>query len=243
MTRIANVFIGNKQAERVYLGSDLVWSKAVIHSDQILHYPFNGNVLDQSVNNLNGIKTGNANFVAGRKEGTQALEFVAGCVQTPIALPINSDKITISFWMSTDQKLNSGILFELSQNSNTNGYSFNVFLNDVNQGKLQSLSRNAVTTINIVEATPVFDNVFQHVIIEIDRSKPALEEQKIYINNVLASTQLSAYTNDSTGNFTNYALYIGQRNASSFPFVGKMQDMRIYNRVLTSDERTTLFNE
>jgi len=211
--------------------------------ETILHYSFNGNVLDQSVNNLNGIKTGVANFVAGRKVGTQALEFVAGCVRTPIALPINSDKMTISFWMSTDQKIDSGVVFELSENSNTNSYSFNVFLNDINQGKLQSLSRNEVTAINIVEATPVFDNVFQHVIVEVDRTKPALEEQKIYIDNVLASTQISDHINNSSGNFTNYTLYIGQRNASSAPFVGKLQDVRVYNRVLTSDERLALFNE
>ena len=212
--------------------------------DTILHYDFNGNALDQSDNALNGIRTGNTNFVTGRKAGTQALEFVAGCVRTPIALPINSDKLTVSFWMSANQT-DTAVVIETSTSAtaNVNNNSFGCYINDTVANTVQSLTNIGFSSLNIATAPISFDNNFQYIVIEIDRSKAAIEEQKIYINNVLASSPVSHYINDSTGNFDNYVLYIGQRNASQFPFVGKMQDLRVYNRVLTSDERTTLFNE
>ena len=209
--------------------------------DAILHYDFNGNVLDQSANALNGIKTGVANFVAGRKAGTQALEFIAGCVRTPIALPINSDKLTVSFWISTSQS-NSGLIYE-SSNSNANPNTVGSFLNDYGTNTIDAIQRTTPEYTGLVYSQLAFDNTWHHIIIELDRARDGADEQKIYIDNVLTSTPLAGYTPNLSGNLENYILYIGQRAASSFSLNAKLQDFRVYNRVLTADERTILFNE
>lgn len=214
--------------------------------DTILHYSFDGSVLDESVNELNGIKTGNANFVAGRKAGTQALEFINGCVQTPQVLLINSDKLTISFWLGTSQE-SPAIIFEASSNFAINNNSYICVINDSSsKGAIQTTLKGVGLEYNTVKSELVFDNSYQHVLVEIDRSKDASNENKIYVNNVL--TSVFSYSDgsqkeDTSSNLLNDILYIGQRNQGVLPFVGKLQDFRVYNRTLTTDERSALFNE
>lgn len=212
--------------------------------DIVLHYSFNGNVLDQSINSLNGIKTGTANFVTGRKTGTQALEFIAGCVRTPVALPINSDKLTISFWTKISSG-DVGVVYEFSPNYNESAKAPALFINNIGQGFIDSGIRTdpLKDDYNIVKSPVALDSTWQHIIIDIDLSRLGNQEQRVYTNNVLTSVYVDPYTVDNTGNVNNYVMYIGQRNASSVPFKGTIQDMRIYNRTLTSDEQLALFNE
>lgn len=207
--------------------------------ETILHYDFNGNYLDKSANALDGIKTGVASFVAGRKAGTQAIEFTAGCVQTPSVLPINADKVTVSFWISTNQT-DAAIIYESGIGNKAD--SFNGVLNDAAQNAIQSYTLDNQGG-NIVIAPVGLDGDYQHIVIEIDRSQTALNEQKIWVNNVLVSTQDTTFKSNTSGNLGNFVFYIGQRAATSVPFVGAMQDFRIYNRILTEAERLALFNE
>lgn len=211
-----------------------------IPTDYILAYEFNGDVLDKSTNALNGIKSGTANFVEGRKNGTQALGFVSGCVKTPQVLPINSDKLTVSFWMNTSNN-DTSFIYELSPNYGAYGNAFVCYIEASDPNKLRSYV--GVSGNNNAVSAPITKNgVWQHVIIEIDRSRDIANEQKIYINNA-PSNLTFIYSANTSGNFGDYIFYIGQRNASNFPYVGKLQDFKIYNRVLTDDERTALFNE
>lgn len=212
--------------------------------DPIVHYSFNGDFLDQSSNALDGIKTGDANFVAGRKRGTQALEFVAGCVRTPIALPINSDKTTISFWIKVVSS-DVGVIYEFSSDYNNESRAPALFINNLGQGFIDSAIRAHPLRddYNIVKSPVSMGSDWQHIIVDIDLSRAGSQEQRIYTNNVLTSEYIAPYDYDDIGNISNYVMYIGQRNASSTPFKGVMQDMRVYNRLLTEVERTALFNE
>lgn len=211
--------------------------------ETILHYDFNGNVLDKSANALNGVKTGNTTFVTGRKAGTQALKFIAGCVKTPLPLPINSDKLTVSFWISTSQT-DTGVIYE-SSNDPSNQNTFGSYLNErgANTLTVTALQRSDSVNTQVVYSDMDFNNTYQHVIIEIDRSRDGANEQKIYINNTLTSLNVTGFSPNLSGNLQNYVLYIGQRAASQFPLKAKLQDMRVYNRVLTANERLALFNE
>ena len=209
--------------------------------DALLHYDFNGDVLDKSVSNLDGIKTGIANFVTGRKAGTQALEFIAGCVRTPVALPINSGKLTISFWMkSTDT--NVGVIYEFSENYNNHPRSAALFINNIQSGVIDSGIRHQ-SGHNVAKSPVDLTDAWQHILIDIDTSMAGNQEQRIYVNNVLSSDYVPGFYSNSSGNIGDYVLYIGQRGASSSPFKGSIQDMMVFNRTLTSAERLILFNE
>lgn len=226
--------------EPVTHGSYYFSYESTVPNDYILSYSFNGDVLDGSTSNLNGIRSGNANFVVGRKNGTQALEFIAGCVRTPQALPINSDKVTISFWMNTLNN-NTSFIYELSSNYGANNNAFACYIEASDPNKIRSYV-GASGNNNAVSAPITKNGVWQHVIIEIDRSRDIANEQKVYINNVQSNLTF-IYSTNTSGNFGDYIFYIGQRNASNFPYVGKLQDFKVYNRLLTNDERTALFDE
>ena len=238
---IEDISIGELPANRLYLGESLIWErKPSIPTDYILRYDFNGDTVDKSPSGLNGIKTGTANFVAGRKQGTQCLDFVSGCVYTPAYLPVNSDKVTISFWAKLlDLNRSYQCLMELSRTGTSNAFA--VWLNDVIHGHIQFITSGE----NHLHARTAFVNEvqgWQHFVMTVDNSKNAANATFVYINNV-DKTLFSAYNADNSTTFNSDILYIGTRAASRFPFVGQMQDVRIYNRILTADERTALFLE
>lgn len=214
--------------------------------DALLYYSFDGNTLDSSPSNLNGVKTGIAKFVTGRKAGTQALEFIAGCVKTLIALPVNSEKMTISLWLKTIST-DVGVVYEISQDNNVNERTPALFINNSGVSKIDSSYRvgrvNDQPQYNIPSSPVSLGGDWQHILIDIDTSRVGNQEQRIYVNNVLTSTYATEFSYNSAGNIGNYVLYIGQRGGTSIPFKGTIQDMRVFNRSLTSDERLILFNE
>ncbi|MBA2057322.1 LamG domain-containing protein [Psychrobacter cryohalolentis] len=212
----------------------------VIPTDTILHYDFNGDVLDKSAKGLDGVRTGSTAFVTGRKAGTQAIDFTDGCVRTPSFLPIGTNKLTVSFWIKTSQSA-LGVIYESSPDFNGANNTFAAFTNVNKSGELYATQLGS--GYNTVISPLSINDVWQHVIITVDRDKLASEEQKIYINNQLVSSFSTTENADSTGDFSNQILYIGQRGATSAAFVGVLQDMRFYNRVLIADERAALFNE
>ncbi|TDX86164.1 LamG-like jellyroll fold domain-containing protein [Epilithonimonas xixisoli] len=199
--------------------------------DYILCYDFNGDLLDKSINSLHGIKTGNADFSNGRKSGTQCLLFTAGCVRTPSNLPVNSNKITLSFWMKSAQT-STAVLFEMSPTLMSNN-AFNVINNNSSANSIQAAMRQT----QIASSAMLFNFIeWNHFIIEFDRSKMNVSEKiNFYVNGKkMPSVVISSF--DNTGNFVNNILFIGQRNASSFPFVGYLQNLKIYNRGLSPAE-------
>ncbi len=213
--------------------------------DTILHYDFNGNALDQSDNALNGIKTGVANFVTGRKAGTQAINFTNGCVYTTAPLPINSNKVSLSFWLKASASTGTlETVMATSEDTDKNNC-FGVFINNAETNGIDLFNREYAGgsgTFGITTNPNTINSEWTHYVMVIDRSLPNLEELKIYKNDVLMprTTQYTAETSDL---FKNDVLYIGKQGNSAYPFLGAIQDLRIYNRVLTAEDRTQLFNE
>ena len=212
-----------------------------VPTDYILAYSFDGNVLDKTANALHGVTSGALNFVLGRKAGTQALSFNGGLVKTPTILPIGTNKLTLSFHVKSTQN-NVGIIAELSENANIYNafYAYvgggnariDVFMNDMSNSNKSQVHANNVT-----------DGLWHHIIIELDRSAVGVSNHsKVYIDNVLSSVA-GASQQAITGIFSDKVLAIGNRLDSTLAFNGTLQDIYIYNRILTTEERTALFNE
>lgn len=214
---------------------------ATIPQDYILRYDFDGDYLDKSSNTLNGIKSGVANFVAGRKTGTQALYFTNGSVKTPSVLPINSNKLSISFWMK-QSNTTSGILMEMDSNYAKNN--FNIL--SKSQEVPARLIVNSFTGDNVgalyQTSSDVLIGDWVHFVITIDRGSSNNDYQRIYVNDIDV-TGYTANLNMTDANFANAVLCIGKRNDGNLLFEGNLQDIRIYNRILSEAERTQLFNE
>lgn len=209
----------------------------IVPTDYILCYDFDNDYQDKSVNSLHGIKTGDSVFEDGLK-GKKCLKFTNGCVRTPSVLPLNSDKVSISFWIKTSQT-STGIVAEMSENFNVNN-AFGLLLNDgvANSIRFADHNSSGYNLSTLFNQLPM--PTFTHHAILVDRSLISFHA-KFYVNNVLKSHLTERA--DLSGNWVNNILFIGQRNASSIPFVGSLQNLKIYNRVLTRQEILGLSKE
>lgn len=216
----------------------------VVINDYIAAYDFNGNTLDKSANTLNGALSGNASFVAGRKPDTQCINFVDGLVSTPV-LPISSDKLSISFWIKTNQSSVAILMMLSSSYSQANAIS--VLMNENASKSLQfSVSKFPPFGANNVSMSANIKSSWKHIVLTTDRAETALGRTGvfIYVDNVDVTTPYPSVVSVMNNNFDNNELFIGRRASDdNFAFVGQLQDLRIYNRILSESERTALFSE
>ena len=173
--------------------------------------------------------------LSGRKAGEYCAVFNGSqSIKTTTNLPINSDKVTIAFWMKTTQSA-LAVISEISADSGANN-AFRVVLNPNKITIVDHVSaNNNGTTANIVST-----GNWVHIVVIIDRSQ-GISQNKIYINAALSYVQGSGVA-DLAGNFVNNILFIGQRAGSSFGFNGSLTKLKIYNYPFTPSEVSTLYN-
>ena len=151
---------------------------------------------------------------------------------------INSDKISVSFWVKTSQT-NVAIIAELSSNSdNTNA--FYVALNNAIVNHLSL--RDRIDSNYNFSTSPHNIGDWNHIVCIIDRSLPIANECYIYVNKILSST-VFVTSGEVNGNFGLFPLFIGQRAGSSLGFNGQMKFLKIFNYPLSPSEITNLYNK
>lgn len=199
--------------------------------DYLLRYDFNGDIKDLSENNYEGVQSSPMSFVEGRKTNTQAINFVDHSISIN-SLSINSDQVTITCWLKGSQDTPGGVF-----NFGTNYSGFDFFYNNLDGEYNLTDKLPAGQTMASVDKSP-YNNVWTFITLVLDRREET-KSLHIYANNELISSANITYQtpNYSTGNFI-----IG-RAGTRFPFVGYMQDLKVYPRILTSEEQTQLFNE
>ena len=212
----------------------------------ILHYPLASNALDLSPQNNSGVISGGVTFgtvsdINGKS--LQCATFSNGAIVTnnlitPLSL---TDKMTLSFWLKTSQT-QLAVPFEYSPNWNHNN-AFIITLNESANGLFLVGSRTNAYNIRTVDNFIANDDVWRHYIYVIDRSLGVTTELKVYVNNNLANLSLwRNHNNDQIGNFWSQRFYIGARNPNQFFFNGSISNVVMYDRVLTENERNSIFN-
>lgn len=212
---------------------------------QILILPFQNSFSDSGEIGMTMVAGGTSNqptfALSGRKAGEYCAVFNGSqSIKTTANLPINSDKVTVAFWMKTSQTT-LGMITELSTHASSNN-AFYATLNETATG-ISSID-SASNGINAKSAAFAINNGnWHHVVVVIDRNQSATNTIKIYINDSLKSTTVMYGLNVNTvGNFLNDILYIGQRAGSAFGFNGSLTRLKIYNYPFTATEVTNLYN-
>ena len=110
---------------------------------------------------------------------------------------INSDKVSISFWIKTSQTV-AGIFAELSSSWFSSGVNaFDVAVNGETTNKLYIGEQTTDTVRNVRQSTAnVNDNTWKHIVVVINRANSTATKITLYINGVSAGT--TATTNGST---------------------------------------------
>ena len=232
--------LNGKTYDKFYLNNKQYGGGYVPFATPILDLDFQNNFIDKSPSALTMVQgQGLPTFgLSGRKAGEYCAVFNGSqSIKTTTNLPINSDKVTIAFWMKTTQTA-VAIITELSPNTNTNNAFMAVLNNVTNSGKLGFYDR--VTNYNNKEITNVNNNTWMHVVAVIDRSKNADNGIILYLNGVIASTTQESST-DNNGNFVNNILFIGQRAGSSLGFNGYLTKYQVFNKVPTDAQAMEMY--
>ena len=215
---------------------------SILDSSVIFRADFQNNFDVYSNSYLGAIAGGTSNqptfALSGRKAGEYCAVFNGSqSIKTTTNLPVNSDKVTIAFWMKTTQT-GGVIVGEMSTNTNLNN-TFSWYINDSVANSVQFNSRN--TGENKSARTGANNGTWKHFVAVIDRAQNGANEILIYENGVLA-TFTKPISNDNNGNFVNNILFIGQRGGSSSGFNGSLTKLKIYNYPFTASEVSNLYN-
>ncbi len=206
----------------------------------VAEWNFENNALDTSGHGNNGINCGTT-FVDG-KIG-QALSFGGtGIDRVPVSPTLNfgsTGSFSISAWVRTTQT-NIGWIVEHRPNNDGvyAGYSLEgIGLTGDVGGRVRDNSGHDVLVIT----NPINDNHFHNIVFVVDRST---QTSKIYVDgNLQASASIASVGNIDQNTIGVDIGYTYSPNTPNGPFVGILDQIRIYNGALSSSDVQKLFNE
>ena len=217
------------------------------------YWPFNGNANDESGNGNNGTVTGatltNDRFGSASSSYNFTYNgWIPGQQKDEIYIPynaiFNSSSLTVSTWINPSSiTYNNGEAYFIARfengYSNPNGQVWAFAMtpsNSVIAGINQASTTNSQTN-TVVYGNPINLNNWVNVIFTYDGSV-----LKIFQNGFLISSQNNAILINT---LSNSGISIGvsrQANGWWYPFDGKIDDIGVWNRALTQQEITDLYN-
>lgn len=213
----------------------------------VLHLPFTGNTGDSSGFNRHGYNN-NAVLSTDRCGNTNSAYWFNGInssIEVPTSGLINL-YYTYSIWVyATEIPDNGEYKYPLSIGGSGGGQNI-ALCNNAMQGWSagSNNSGNPVLSLTAMGAQPNLREWY-HVVLVRDTTKI-----RLYINGQLNTNEsyYQGYNSSNGGNGPNYGsntkALIGSRDKNSnFYFAGLVDDVRIYNRVLSFDEVDALFHE
>jgi hypothetical protein len=189
-----------------------------------------GAVIDLHGSN-NGTNNGATTNVTGQIE--TAYDFDGS--NDGIDLPNGSDTLepsTISFWMKTNST-NDNVLMQFVDNSNTKNYYFRINMAG-SSNKFRAVYYNGVSDTILTSSSDVNDGLWKHIVVTRDDTNA-----EIFINGV-SDVSTSTYTNGDVGGDIRTIGYFGLSDILYFD--GKIDEVGIWNRTLTADDISDLYN-
>ncbi len=199
--------------------------------DYIGYWPFNGNANDESGNGYDGVVNG-ATLTTDRKSNpNSAYSFDGNDYISVASFNQNLNEWSISLWFYFDTQPATQKYLLDNRMSGTDRLLFyqQTTLPDVAYGALdtgvQEVSEFTVSTLTWYHLVYVYDSGLI----------------KGYIDNVYQTPDVS--TDIGTYNFANTDLVFGNNTPLSRGLEGRLDDIRFYNRLLTLNEISNLYNE
>ena len=202
-------------------------------------YPFNGNTNDESINGNNGTNNG-AILTADRfGSSNSAYNFngTSNYISVPNIAVQGANSRTISFWIKTNSNIAGSMVISTGTDADVNGGDFNLRLENSNKyigfmgGNYTAGGYDYYPTGNIV----LNDNLWHNVLVTYNGTTI-----NFYIDGVFEkSTNKTLATNGQ-------ANYIGKSNdwrpTNAAWYIGLIDDVGYWNRVLTPSEITAVYN-
>lgn len=201
----------------------------------VAYYPLNGDADDISGNENNGIVHGTPSLAANRlgKEGA-ALSFDgASYIDTGIALELTNMPISVSLWINLNNRSEGRIPFGAWSPVSITWGDYLVVCNASN-----SLSFRTFGASSALATSPIMSTGQWIHVVSVAKSTPP------YIHRMYVNTTPYDGTQEGTAS-SRTNLFIGAGNrlgVATTPWTGLIDDVRIYNRVLTSNDVWKLYN-
>lgn len=202
------------------------------------YWPFNGNANDESGNGYNGTVTG-ATLTPDRFGNTNKAYYFNG-VTDYILANVNSNvtNVSISAWFYAETHATTFPTFYYLMNStNTIYYYSQLTYHQGNTGSILNLVHTSTGNYPNVTTNVPSLNSWHHVVSVFDGS---WNVSKLYLDGALINQVTT------TGTLTTFTkFFMGSHDLTCLCewFKGSLDDIRIYNRALSSTEVTALYNE
>lgn len=201
----------------------------------ILHYPMNGNATDNSGNSLNGTILGGVTATTDRFGNSgQALTFngTNGYIDVPDGIYFTGSSFTASVWVRLNSYASWSRIFDFGNGPGSN----NVLLSPTNgttgraacEVLIGAASGGQVTSA----ATQTGIGTWQHLVYTFENGTARL---------LLNGTVIAQGAQTAPQNVLRTICYIGRSNWGTDAYLnGALDDFRLYNRTLTSEELQSL---
>ncbi len=211
-----------------------------IPKDYTLRYDLDGNLLGKSVtvNNRDnhglpyGGSTSLPSYAVGRN-AHQCAVFNTGNMFISTKIPSPHSNITYSVWINTSMAGNGVLYTTRSQYIFQNGLIVYIEAGKIYAGVGSKNLKHSTLTVN--------NGNWYHILVEFNNALPPSDQIKIYINGVQNTENTAA--NNTIGTYSVDPIRIGFSGEYGGYFVGKMQDVRVYPRMLNGNEKYQLLNE
>ncbi len=197
------------------------------------HWPLDGDFVDY-VGANNGVNTGTT-FTNAARIGTQA-GVLDGADSVDVGTLNLGDNFSIAAWVRLDVGTTNIQTIAANSAGGSNSDGFRLFINTYNtsDGAVNFETGNGTANNNARSSTGVVGtNGWAHVAVTVNRTAGTAV---IYVNGVNVTTDGSVLNN-----FTNTsAINLGQMLGGGSRMRGRLDDVRIYNKVLSATEVTSL---
>ena len=212
-------------------------------SGLISYWPYNNNANDVSGNNNNGTLSG-AIFIADRHDNSDsACDFngTTGMMQTTTDYNTDFTALSVSLWFKTDSTSGGGMFgHALTQDGNTVDGDKRIYISDA--GEVFTGINNG--GIHIINTSGAYNDGDWHHLAALYTSA----KMELYIDNTSAALDESGYGLGETARYwlIGYENFGGGDWASApanYYFDGALDDIRVYDRALSTSEIAELYNE
>lgn len=206
-----------------------IWSQGLV-----AHYPLNGNASDSSGNGNDGTLNG-VSFASNN-----TITFAQFTSPSYINIPDNSTfdfsnatGVTIAAWVRQEQSTSGYILIKMG----LGGSSDDEYSLSINETGNVDGAFNSPTTFKVIQSrSSIVLNTWNHIVLIWNKADSKIT---FYINGVMDTTVNSSVTSI---NNTTEPIRIGKPQQNANSFIGSIDDLRIYNRALTTSEIMILYD-
>jgi hypothetical protein len=200
------------------------------------YWPFNGNANDESGNNHHGVVNG-ATLTADRFGNANNAYYFNGYSSyisiNPSAITYNNG-LTISLWVKVESSY-SNVQFFVSKGDDDVAGHFHLGYNE-SAGTFIGDINGLYNGLNSASSFQFQQTRWRHIVFTSNN-----QSLKMYIDGNLNST----YTNPESIATLSSQILFGKHSKSLYPYYtsGSLDDIRIYNRALSEQEVTEMYNE